>query len=310
MNKRAKIFEDNTGTQIVPIKSPMNYIGGKFRILQQLLPLFPEQINRFIDLFAGGCNVGINVGGADEIVCNDNICYLIDLYNAFSNNSKDRILSYIDQTIDRYELSRSNAAGYLALRERYNTDRQPLDLFILVAYAFNHQIRYNGRHEFTTPFGKERSSYNASMHNNLVAFLDKIHNTRIGFTCCDFEAFDFEALDRNDFVYCDPPYLITTGSYNDGKRGFKGWSIREEMALLDILDRLDRRNIRFALSNVLVHKGKHNHILEQWIEDHGFVVHPIANSYANSSYHTTDRTSGASTEIVVTNYIKDEIHRQ
>ncbi|MDE6140944.1 MAG: Dam family site-specific DNA-(adenine-N6)-methyltransferase [Alistipes sp.] len=310
MNRRTKIFADNTGTPIVPIKSPMNYIGGKFRILPQLLPLFPERMNRFVDLFAGGCNVGINVGGADTVICNDNICYLIDLYNEFRNNRPEQILSYIEQTIRRYELSRSNRDGYLALRETYNTIRQPLDLFILVAYAFNHQIRYNGQHKFTTPFGKDRSSYNTSMQSNLVAFLDKIHSAAIEFSCYDFEAFDFEALDCDDFVYCDPPYLITTGSYNDGKRGFKGWSMREETALLDILERLDRRGIRFALSNVLTHKGKRNTILEQWIDNHGFVIHPIASSYANSSYHTTDRTPHASMEIVVTNYTKDEIHRQ
>jgi len=39
------------------IKSPLNYIGGKYKILNQILPLFPENINCFVDLFAGGCNV-------------------------------------------------------------------------------------------------------------------------------------------------------------------------------------------------------------------------------------------------------------
>ena len=43
------------------IKSPLNYIGGKAKILDQILPLFPKEIDNFIDLFAGGCNVGINV---------------------------------------------------------------------------------------------------------------------------------------------------------------------------------------------------------------------------------------------------------
>ena len=40
------------------IKSPLNYIGGKYKILPQILPLFPKNIDTFIDLFAGGCNVG------------------------------------------------------------------------------------------------------------------------------------------------------------------------------------------------------------------------------------------------------------
>lgn len=310
MTRRTEIFDDNTGTPIEPIKSPMNYIGGKFRILRQLLPLFPETMSRFVDLFAGGCNVGLNVGGAQRIICNDNICYLIDLYNEFGRKTTDEVLSYIEQAISRYGLSQSNAEGYSALRKEYNTNRQPLDLFVLAAYAFNHQIRYNNRHEFNTPFGRNRSSYNDSMRSNLIKFIDKIHSSAAEFTCCDFEAFDYDALDADDFVYCDPPYLITTGSYNDGKRGFKGWSTREECALLEILDDLDRRGIRFALSNVVRHKGRHHDMLKQWVDERGFNTYPIINSYANSSYHTTDRSIDASAEVVITNYDKDEIHRQ
>ena len=40
--------------------SPLNYIGGKARILDQLLPLLPQDIDIMVDLFCGGCNVGIN----------------------------------------------------------------------------------------------------------------------------------------------------------------------------------------------------------------------------------------------------------
>ena len=55
----------------VKIKSPLNYIGGKTKILDQIIPLFPSKINNFVDLFAGGCNVGINVN-ADKVWFNDN----------------------------------------------------------------------------------------------------------------------------------------------------------------------------------------------------------------------------------------------
>ena len=52
------------------IKSPLNYVGGKHKLLPQILPLFPKNINTFIDLFGGGFNVGINVS-AKEVVYND-----------------------------------------------------------------------------------------------------------------------------------------------------------------------------------------------------------------------------------------------
>lgn len=36
------------------VKSPFNYTGGKYKLLPQLLELFPKQVNTFVDLFAGG----------------------------------------------------------------------------------------------------------------------------------------------------------------------------------------------------------------------------------------------------------------
>lgn len=43
------------------IQSPLNYTGGKYKLLPQILPLFPGDIRVFVDLFCGGCNVGLNV---------------------------------------------------------------------------------------------------------------------------------------------------------------------------------------------------------------------------------------------------------
>ena len=61
------------------IKSPMNYIGGKYKLLPQILPLFPKSINTFVDLFCGGLDVSLNVN-ADRVIANDNLSQLIDIY--------------------------------------------------------------------------------------------------------------------------------------------------------------------------------------------------------------------------------------
>ena len=76
--------------------------------------------------------------------------------------------------------------------------------------------------------------------------IQKLQNIDVEFVNQDFSDFNFSILNQNDFVYCDPPYLITTGTYNDGKRGFKGWNETEELKLLDILDTLNKKNIKFA----------------------------------------------------------------
>ena len=283
------------------ICSPMNYIGGKYKLLPQILPLFPKDINTFVDLFCGGCNVGINVN-AERIIFNDNLTYLIDLYRLFYTLPQEYILSHIYNRISQYSLSLTNDIGYKQLRTYYNEHRNALDLFVLVAFSFNHQIRFNNSHEFNNPFGKERSSYNKRMEENLVAFIQRLQENDINFLSKNFDEFDFSELNSNDFVYCDPPYLITTGSYNDGKRGFTGWGKHEEYMLLSILDNLTKQGVRFALSNVLVHKGVSNNILNDWANDNKYNIHHLCKDYSNSSYQFKNRNKSVTDEVLITNY--------
>lgn len=284
------------------IKSPLNYIGGKGKILDQILPLFPKEIDHFIDLFAGGGNVGVNVN-AHKVYFNDNLTYLIEMYQSFQENELDATILHIENRIKEFELSLTNEEGYKKMRTTYNKEKNPLDLFVLIAFSFNHQIRFNNHHQFNNPFGRERSSFNTSMKQNLENFIIRLKEINACFTNVCFNDFDFSNFGTNDLVYCDPPYLITTGTYNDGKRGFKGWSETEEKQLLQLLDHLDQRNIRFALSNVLEHKGKENDILKQWVANNPkYQVNYIDVHYSNSNYQTRVRDRHASMEVLVTNY--------
>lgn len=283
------------------LKSPLNYIGGKYRLLSQILPLFPTKINNFIDLFAGGCNVGINAE-ADKIFFNDNLTFLIEMYQIFQDAELDSIINHIENRIAEFGLSQTNEQGYKLMRNLYNKDKNPLDLFVLIAYSFNHQIRFNNSHQFNNPFGRNRSSFNAKMKQNLEDFVIKIKEQECYFSNLCFNDFDFSPFGEDDFVYCDPPYLITTGTYNDGKRGFKGWSLKEETQLLNLLDELNSKNIKFALSNVIEHKGKSNDILKEWINANDYNVNYLNFNYSNSNYQTIIRDKKSSIEVLITNY--------
>ena len=282
------------------IKSPLNYIGAKTTLLDQILPLFPNNINTFVDLFAGGCNVGINIK-AQKVIFNDNLSFLIDMYEYFMRTNIDKLILEIESKIKSYDLSKTNVEGYNNLRIEYNSLRKPIDLFILICYSFNHQIRFNNKHEFNVPLGKERSSYNERIKDNLIKFKNKLHTIDAHFSKYDFTNFKFDELHKTDFVYCDPPYLITTGSYNDGKRGFKGWTPKEEIELLSALDYLNKKGIRFALSNVVKHKGLENEYLINWIDNNksSFKVNYLNFNYKNSNYQTSKKKS---TEVLITNY--------
>ena len=278
------------------IKSPMNYIGGKYKLLPQIIPHFPKDIDNFIDLFCGGLDVSLNVK-ANNIIANDNNFLLIDLYKEMQIYTIDDLLDYIYKQIDKYELSKENKIGYNNLRNCYNTNRYSLDLFVLICYSFNHQMRFNNNLEFNCTFGKDRSSFNDSIKDNLIMMMDKIND--ISFRTGDFEDFNYEKYGKKDFFYCDPPYLITCGSYNDGKRGFKGWGIEQEKKLYEILDILNKNNVKFCLSNVVEHKGNTNNILFEWMQNYDII--DINKDYSNSNYQRKDKET-ITREILVKNY--------
>ncbi len=278
------------------IKSPTNYIGGKYKLLSQLLSLFPKNINTFVDLFAGGCNVGINIL-ADKIIFNDINSIIIDLFKCFQDTPINVLLSQIDRIINEYSLSKTNEEGFKKLRNHYNSTRELIDLYTLSCYSFNYQFRFNNNHEYNNPFGRNRSQFSKNMRDNLIRFVERLQNSNVEFSKVDFEKFDTSNLGYGDFIYCDPPYLITTGSYNDGNRGFKNWSEKEELALYAFLDKVNAQGIRFALSNVIEHKGKTNELLKNWSKKYRAI--DINSDYSNSSYNTIN---GKSREVLIVNY--------
>lgn len=280
------------------IKSPLNYIGGKYKILDSILPYFPDEINTFIDLFGGGFNVGINVD-AGKIIYNDHILYLKEMFQLFRDTETCLILGSIKQIIAEFNLDKQNADGYLELRKRYNQSKNVLDLFILTCYSFNHQIRFNNNHEFNTPFGKDRSSYNISIEKNLLIFIEALKRKNIELCSRDFLFVQNYNFSPDDFVYCDPPYLISNASYNDGKRGFKDWTEKEEEQLLNLLDYLNDKKVKFMLSNVLVHKGSENTKLIEWSRKYN-VVH-VKKNYKNCNYHLKLKDNETQ-EVIIYNY--------
>ena len=97
-------------------------------------------------------------------------------------------------------------------------------------------------------------------------------------------------------MYCDPPYLNTTATYNENG----GWTEKEEQKLYDILDDLNKRNIKFALSNVLEDKGRENLMLKEWSKKYN--VNYLNNTYSNCNYQAKNKDK-KTVEVLITNYI-------
>lgn len=307
---------NNERKEVIP--SALNYTGGKYKLLSQILPLFPKDADEVVDLFCGGCNVGINVD-CNKVLFNDSNEYLMGLLDTFRRLTKEEIFDWIYKSIDKYGLSlvskngydfyncesskglgEYNKAGYNKLRDDFNKKASKdneyyLMLYLLIVYSFNNQLRFNRKGEFNLPVGKR--DFNSKMQGKLEAFIDRVKSGDYRFTTDDFRNVNMEGYTDKSFFYADPPYLITCATYNEQA----GWTENDEKDLLNYLEALDKKGIRFALSNVLESKGKKNVILLEWInQNKKFKVIPLNYNYTNSNYHT--RKDGITKEVLVVNY--------
>lgn len=273
------------------IKSPLNYVGGKYKLIDEIIPLLPKNINTFVDLFGGGFNVGINVN-ATNIIYNDFQKQVVELLRYLQHNKIEDILNKIDGYIEKYNLTNDNKEGYLALRSDYNTNiKDPIKFYTLLCYAFNHQIRFNKNGEYNMPFGKDKSSFNPTLRKRFIDFHAAIQNKNISFLNISFKNFCFDELSKNDLVYCDPPYFNSVAIYNENG----SWTEEDEKDLLNMLTVLDYNGIKFALSNNLKYN---NPILDKWKD--GYNIHYLNSNYSNCNYQKIDRSKDI--EVLITNY--------
>lgn len=255
-------------------QSPLNFIGGKYDMVDFFKEHMPADISTFYDLFAGGFNVGINID-CEKIVYNDVNFKVRELLEYITAADMVSFCKYTEGAIKKFGLTKGGKESYLMLREKYNnTDisrRDCRDLFLLIMYGFQQQIRFNGSYNYNNPVGQ--AGFNDKVLEKLISFSYIAKRKNIVYRSQDYQTFADEIGGR-DFVYIDPPYLITLGSYNDGKRGFNGWNEAEERRLHGFLDMLNARGVRFMLSNVLEHNGKKNVLLSDWVEAGGYTVIP------------------------------------
>ena len=212
------------------VSSLFNYTGGKYKLLEHLQKLFKED-EIFLDIFTGGANVGIN-SKSSKIIFNDVNDKIISLMKYITNTATAELLKKIDNIILDYGLSNTMFYGYeyyscnsseglanynkepfLKLREDYNRKLNKgiedyACLYVLIVFSFNNQVRFNSKGEFNLPVGKR--DFNSKMRNKLILFSKKLKEKDIEFYSKDFREIDINKISKNTFVYCDPPYLITT----------------------------------------------------------------------------------------------------
>lgn len=296
-------------------RSPFFYVGDKYKLICQLKDYFPSEINRLIEPFCGGGSVFLNTK-AKEYLENDNNEWMIKLHKYLFGfkNKPESFFSKFDSLVKEYGLSASylginvpgelkkkyvkthyavfNKDAYRRARDDFNKDQSNyLLLYLLLVYGFNHMIRFNSSGDFNLPVG------NVDYNHNVVDALRGYFNfakecQKMAFCAKDYKKFlSLVTFKDGDFVYLDPPYLISGSEYN------KYWTEKEERELLQTIDKLNEKGVKFALSNVLTHKGKTNGILKEWSSK--YKIHYLKSNYISYYDNTIKKDT---TEVLITNY--------
>lgn len=291
--------------------SPIFYMGNKYKLLPQLLYLFPENINTFYDLFGGGGSISLNVE-ANKIVYNELNYNIYKLFQLFKIYDSERIIKHIEKRVDEFKLPKLSCdvrtkhfqeeykqehnKNYLKFRKYYNKSaRNYLDLYTLTFFSFCNLIRFNQKSEFNMPFGNRCF---LQEHKPLIEYsCYKMKKTNIELK--NENAFDIlqdTIFDKNDFVYLDPPYSNTTAIYNE-KRAFGGWTIEDDYRLFIILEKLDKCGIKWGLSNVFKNKGIENKHLIEWCNKNKWNIEHLKCEYASLG-----KGSSNTDEVYICNY--------
>ncbi len=295
-------------------RSPLFYVGDKYKLIREIRTHFPQTINRFIEPFVGGGSVMMNVE-ANSYLLNDINSYVINLHQMLQSyiGKEQEFLEEIYNIIDSYKLSlslrsdvvpqamkkaypktyyaRYNKAGYLQMKADFIAKGQQnmMKLYLLLIYGFNHMLRFNGKGQFNLPVGNV--DFNQNVQNALSDYFLLLSQKQTKWFNEDYKQFlggiDYE---KDDLVYLDPPYLITFSEYN------KLWNDDTERELLALLDELNARGVCFAISNVTHYRGRINNIFLEWSKQ--YHSHSIKSNYISFNDNSIKKFS----EVLITNY--------
>jgi DNA adenine methylase len=259
------------------VKPFIKWVGGKTQIIDEVMNLFPNEINDYHEPFVGGGSVLLallSCQKAGKIKINGNIYasdinpYLIALYKNIQQHpdefiSEVAILSreYKEASQNKHPVNRKAAnleealshpeSYYFWIRAKFNAltvdERQSIKASAML--LFMNKTGYRGLYRegpngFNVPYGNYKSPniIDADHIKEVSELIQKVH-----FMAQPFED-SLECISEGDFVYLDPPYAPET-SKSFVKYTTDGFTLQHHQRLFTICQELHNKNIKFVMSN-------------------------------------------------------------
>lgn len=274
-----------------PLVTPIvKWVGGKRQLLDQIVPRIPEH-GTYYEPFVGGGAVLFQIQPARAVI-NDSNEELINLYRIIKEQPEELIAllaEHQEKNCKEYfykirALDRS-FEDYLELSKAERAAR----ILYLNKTCFNGLFRVNRAGEFNTPWGRYQNP-NITNETTIRAMSRYLNHAKILILCEDYRD-SFKGIQKDSFVYLDPPYLPLNASSCFTSYTAAGFGEQQQIELKKQCDRLNKKGIRFLLSNSCC----------EWVEDlyKDYIIERVS---AKRKINAKADKRGAIDELLIRNY--------
>lgn len=266
----------------------VKWVGGKRQLMPAIKVLLPQRYTTYYEPFIGGGAVLFGTQPKRAVI-NDSNNELINTYRVVKDHPEELITdlkTHINDSDYFYEiraLDRQDDFNQLSNIKRASR------VIYLNKTCYNGLYRVNNSGEFNAPFGKYK---NPNIVNEVtIRAVSKFLNTNdIIIRNGDFEDALID-VERNSFVYFDPPYDPVSKSSNFTGYVEGGFDIFDQLRLRELCDRLDAEGVKFLVSNSAT-----QYILDQYAN------YNITLVKANRPINSDATKRGEVDEVLIRNY--------
>ena len=225
------------------IKPFLKWAGGKYRIIDRLKNEFPRKAKRYIEPFLGAGSVALNVD-YPQIIVSDTNADLMLVWEMF----KDMGADFVVECQKLFTQENNTEEVFYALRDEFNKTKKKLRKAVLFIYlnrhCYNGLCRYNASGGFNTPIGSYKVAYfpQKEFEKSLEQIKKfEMHNK-------DFREI-FVMVEKDDVVYCDPPYLPMSQSANFDAYTEGGFGLKDQLDLAECAEQAAEKGATVVISN-------------------------------------------------------------
>jgi len=225
----------------------LKWVGGKRQLMPVIVDHLPKKIINYCEPFVGGGALFFYLQPQKGFI-NDSNKELINVYWVIKNS--------LTELIDDLKKHKNESEYFYEIRamdrdlDTFNklTDIQRASRIIFLnKTCFNGLYRVNNAGEFNSPFGRYTNP-NIVNEPTLKAVNNFLNSNEIELLNSDYSAV-LDRIDKNTFVYLDPPYHPISERSNFTGYVQGGWNMYDQVKLRKACDILNERKIKFLLSN-------------------------------------------------------------